>query len=530
MTQDRTAKGVVLPTGHTGSSLFHAVLAEAVAEYPEVLGGARFPATAGAFKHEYGAALARLEAARTASPERAAIAGFIARRTQEALRFAGESGSAPLVEHLRTPAPKPALSRARLSGPPGLPVEVPFEGKLLHAREVLDLVERLHDAHQLTDAARAALGWIVEHIAQRGGKLDLRGQRFALLGAGAELAPTRLLLRAGASVLWVDPADPARALAGESGLSGVVVRAPEAANLLERPREIAAAIAQFAAEGPVHVGLFAYAGGASQEWRLGAAMNAIVASLDPALVRSVSLLVSPTTASVLSPESVRAEEARRAAAPGWQRLLARAGLLQAPGHHREHGQHVALATVSIQGLSYQAAQYISKIAAAEAYAVYGNRLHEQGAGTPLTVSANVAGITRTRSLSHPLFEAAFAGAHHFGVRIFDPATTRALSGLMILHDLLNPAAPGAAARGGEARERAARVHGQQIHGGIYGLPCVLEGVIRAAAVAGLSRNPSLLWKKKPAAPQAEPLALTPEPVSATNGGAPHAYAEPPPGE
>jgi hypothetical protein len=529
MTQDRIAKGVVLPTGHTGSSLFHAVLAEAVAEYPQALGGARFPAAAGAFKREYGAALARLEAARTASPERAAIARFIVRRTQEALRFAGESGSVPLIEHLRTAAPKETLTRARLGGTAGLAVEVPFEGKVLHAREVLDLIERLYDAYQLTGAARTALGWIVDHIAQRGGKLDLRGQRFVLLGAGAELAPTRLLLRAGASVLWIDPADPARALAGESGLSGVLVRAPDACNLLERPREIASAITQFAAEGPVHIGMFAYAGGASQEWRLGAAMTAITASLDPALVRSVSLLVSPTTASVLGQESLRAEGVRRAGTPAWQQLLATARLLQAPGHYAEHGQHVALATVSIQGLSYQAAQYISKIAAAETFAAYGTGLHDQRAAAPVTVSANVAGITRTRSLSHPLFEAAFAGAHHFGVRIFDASTTRALSGLLILHDLLNPSAPGAAASGGEARERAARLHTQQIHGGIYGLPYVLEGVIRAAAVAGLSRKPSLLLKKKREAKEVTPLTLsfTPEPAPASNGS--RAYAEPRPG-
>jgi hypothetical protein len=448
------------------------------------------------------------------------------RRTQEALRFASESGSMPLVEYLRTHAPRPALTRARLSGPAGLPVEVPFEGKLLHAREVLDLVERLYETHQLTGAARAALGWIVEHIAQRGGKLDLRGQRFVLFGAGAELAPTRLLLRAGASVLWIDPADPARALAGEDALAGTLVRAPEAVDLLERPREIAASIAQFAAGEAVHIGMFAYAGGASQEWRLGAAMNAITTSLDPALVRSVSLLVSPTTASGLQAESLRAAEARRRAAPAWQRLLGASGALRAPGHYGAHAQNVALATVSIQGLSYQAAQYISKIAAAEAYAVYGTALHEEDA-RPLTVSANVAGITRTRSLSHPLFEAAFAGAHHFGVRIFDAATTRALSGLLILHDLLNPAAPGAASGGGDARERAARLHTQQVHGGIYGMPHVLEGVIRTAAVAGMIRNPSVL-KKKPRAPEAAPLKLTLEPLPAAP--APRAYAEQPPGE
>jgi hypothetical protein len=116
-------------------------------------------------------------------------------------------------------------------------------------------------------------------------------------------------------------------------------------------------------------------------------------------------------------------------------------------------------------------------------------------GTPIAVSANVAGITRTRSLSHPLFDAAFLGADKFGVRIFDPATTRALSGLLMLHDLLNPNAPGAAGRHVDApQDKATGLLSQQIHGGIYTLPFVLEGVIRAAAVAGLASQPSLLLK------------------------------------
>jgi hypothetical protein len=292
-------------------------------------------------------------------------------------------------------------------------------------------------------------------------------------------------------VLWVDLADPALALAGEDGLSGSLFRAAEAQNLLEQPREIAHAIEQFASDGPVHIGMFAYAGGASQEWRLGAVMNAITASLDPALVRSVSLLVSPTTPSVLSSESVRAEAARRAAAPLWQRALATSGALTAPGHFAQDAQHIALATVALQGLSYQAAQYISKIAAAESYAVYGSRL-EGGQERPLPVSANVAGITRTRSLSHPLFEAAFAGAHHFGVRIFDAATTRALSGLLMLHDVLH-AGPASEL---SPQARAAALHTRQVHGGIYGLPYVLEGVIRSAALLGMASRPSVLWKKK----------------------------------
>jgi hypothetical protein len=487
--------------------LFHAVLADATAAFPKVFSEAQFPADAKAFKARYGFALARFEAARVNAAERVHIARFLVRRTQEALLYRGAQGALPLREHLRTRARPVALTRMRLSAGPGLAIEVPFEGKLLRGREVLGLIDKLLATQQMTQAAHTALAGMIERILASGGKLDLRGQRFVLLGAGAELAPTRLLLRAGASVLWVDLADPARALAGEDELAGMLFRSPQANNLLEQPREVASAIEQFAADGPVHIGMFAYAGGASQEWRLAAAMNAIVASLDPALVRSVALLVSPTTPSVLTSETREATGARLAAAPRLQRSLAALGVLQQPGSYARGDQHVALATVALQGLSYQAAQYISKIAAAESYAVFGTRLHDD-LERPVTVSANVAGITRTRSLSHPLFEAAFAGAHHFGVRIFDAATTRALSGLLMLHDVLQPPAQGVL-----PAHRVAALHTRQIHGGIYGLPYVLENVIRSAAVLGLARHPTLLWKKPKRSELVPALLPAEEPVT-----------------
>ena len=51
----------------------------------------------------------------------------------------------------------------------------------------------------------------------------------------------------------------------------------------------------------MHVGLFAYAAGASRELRVAGAMDAIVRSLGTNVVQSVSMLVSPT-----SPEPSRA--------------------------------------------------------------------------------------------------------------------------------------------------------------------------------------------------------------------------------
>lgn len=501
---------VVLPSGHTGSSLFHAVLAEAAKLYPSALAKAGFPETAGAFKRTYGTALARFEAARVSSHERVEIARFIVRRTREALCFGERGAVQPLSDYLQEPVPTPTLERTQLGESAGLTLAVPFEGQLYRGRSIHDLVDRLHAQHQLTGPARAALRWIVEHAAAQGGTVDLRGQRFVLLGAGAELASTRLLLEAGASVLWVDLADPARSLAGADALSGSITRASGAANLLAQPREIAAAIRAFAESEPVHVGMFAYAPGASKEWRLGAAMNAIVASLPPAAVRSVSLLISPTTPTVLSAETVRSIESRYVQTPAGQKWLQRLGLITHPGVYRDDDVQVSLSTVSLQGLSYQAAQYISKIAAAETYAVFGT--DDRGeARAPVTVSANVAGVTRTRSLSHPLFNAAFEGAEKFGVRVFDPDTTRALSGYLMLHDLLNPEAPGAAdVQPASAREKATGVLSQQIHGGIHTLPFVLEGVIRAAAVTGLVSRPSLLLQKVPAEAAAAPVGLAAE--------------------
>lgn len=489
--------GVVLPPQHTGSSLFHAVLVDACAEFPEQLAGAELPEQASVWKRNYGTCLARFEARRVASPRRVEIARFIQRRAQAALLFAEQGRTQPLAEYLAQAESAPPLQSIACGTAPTLRAEVPLDGKLYRGREVIDLVERLAESGDLTAAALRGLRWIVEHIEARGGVLDLRGERFVLLGAAAELAATALLLRAGATVLWVDLADPARWLSTHDAQSGTVMHADGAYNLLEQPRAVRAAIERFAADaGPVHVGLFAYASGASREWRLGASMNAIVSHLDPASVKSLSLLVSPTTVPSLQPESLRAAERQLAAEPLWKAALWRAGLLQKPGHYAADGVQIGLATVSIQGLSYQAAQYISKLVAAESFAVYGPAWGGT-AVAPVTVSANVAGITRTRSLSHPLFAAAFVGAPRFGVRIFDPDTTRALSGLLILHDLLNPAAPGSASSAAKPAAKAAALFSQQVHGGIYNLPYPLEQAIRVAAVIGMGQKPSVLLRKAP---------------------------------
>lgn len=486
MTGEFSASGISLPRGASGSSFFHRILQEAVARFPRSLTAAQLPSNNEDFKRSYGASLSRFEAARVEARERVDVARFLFERTQALLQY----GDAPLVEYLQARSATPRLEGGALGEFKGLPLEVPFEGAVLRGSQIHDLVEDLFARHQLTAAARSALHWSVTHGLERGGVFDLRSERFVLLGAGAELAATPLLLKAGATVLWIDLADPTPTLANQTDLGGALLHAPGANDLLDRPREVAAAIRAFAEGGPVHVGMLAYAPGASRELRLGVAMNAIVSSLEPGLVRSIFLLVSPTTPALLSEETLRSKEERFAGTPRWQKSLESLGVLRRPGHVRIGSSRVSSSVVSLQGVSYQAAQYIAKIAAAECYAVHGARADGR---EPVTVSANVAGITRTRSLAHPLFQAAFDGAPKFGVRIFDPATTRALSTLLLLHDLLNPEAPGSRANAeADPRRKAANVFSQQIHGGIHSLPFELENAIKVAAVLGLAGRPSLV--------------------------------------
>ncbi|HEX7663281.1 MAG TPA: hypothetical protein VF407_02155, partial [Polyangiaceae bacterium] len=294
----------------------------------------------------------------------------------------------------------------------------------------------------------------------------LRGKKFAIMGAAAELSPASLLLRAGASVLWIDPQRPAVPAAG------TLVYDPSARDVLAEPAAIVRAIERFADGEPVHVGMFAYAPGKGRELRLAETMNAIVERLGKT-AESVSLFVSPTSPTELQPEDAAVVDARKSSPATWQRALELSGVIRGPGYYGKGSSAVSRAVISLQGAAYQTAQYVSKTLRAEVWANDGKH-----------VSANVAGISRTRSLEHPLFLAAFEGAPSFGVRIFDADTTRSLATLLMLSDLLRPAPP------------ANRVHSAQIHGGVYDLPWQFEASVKAAAVLGAAKKPAVFFRRK----------------------------------
>ena len=431
--------------------------------------------------------LPRFEAARISSPERAAIARFLVQRSHERLQVRLAGGPVSLRELLAHPEEPLATERWPLPGSGRLVPRVPFEGKEFRGENLAALAGELRGRAWASPAAADALAWMAREALDEAGEIDLSGRRFALLGAGAELAPTPLLLEAGARVLWLDAQPPPESLTKDSALSGELHRA-EPVDLLHQAPQVLATITRFAEGEPVNLGLYAYAPGRGREWLLAAAMNAIVDQLDPALVGSVSLLISPAAPAALGPAELRSVRDRRANRPAWQTALELLGVLRGRGTVQADGVAVSDSVVPLQGASYQAAQYVEKILAAETWGVFGT-----GSGAePIPVSANVAAITRTRSMQAPMFAAAFEGAPRFGVHTFPPETTRALGGLLLLHDLLQPRTTPQAAEPPPPAERARALFREQVHGGLFGLPYSLDSALQVAAVLGALRRPQLL--------------------------------------
>jgi hypothetical protein len=464
-------RGVQLPPQTTASGLFHALLTGARGHF-ESLREVEVPDDPKAFRSTFASVLPRFEAARVASKDRSAIARRVTLEAAGALVYRDASGAErPLAEFLSESGAEPfTLTTLTGKATRDLALEIPFEDQTASGAQAAALIDQLEAEHAMTPAAAEALRWTLLHAADG---LDLSGRKFVLLGAGAELAPTPLLLAAGADVLWIDVAAPKL---DPASFRGTLRFVEGGADILTDPSRIVATIEAFAGEDTVTIGMFAYAAGQGREWRLEAAMNAITRALPRGRVAGVGIYISPTSAARVVPQDAAETLRRRQDAPAWQKLLGRARGL-GPGL-AEHGDvRVSRAIVPLQGASYQAAQYVAKALVAEAFAT------SRRFGV---VSANVAGITNTGSMGVSVFQAGFVGAKLFGVRIFEPSTTRVLSGLLLLHDWLHTDA--------NLADPPARLFERQIHGGVYCMPWALDDAIRVAALYGFARKPSLITR------------------------------------
>jgi hypothetical protein len=295
--------------------------------------------------------------------------------------------------------------------------------------------------------------------------LDLHDVDIAILGAGAEMGPTRSLLRWGARVhavdlprteTWQRLIEITRNTAGslrvpvaldERGEPPFVVGGmlhPEddatvarrsGADLLRQTPEIGAWLGEI--EQPFVLGMYAYADGAAHVLLSMAADSIATELMAQRDDLTLAYLATPTDVFMVPLAAV--EESRRR----WE-SRGLSGLLQSPlrlmkqfepnyrrTYTADDGTVFGLndSLVPQQGPNYALAKRLQRWRA----------LVARADGVP--VSLNLAPATRTQSVvKNRALAAAYAGAGRFGVEVFEPSTTTTLMAALLVHDLRNPAA------------------------------------------------------------------------------------------
>ncbi len=353
---------------------------------------------------------------------------------------AGDPGDETGLEEWASAAPQRSFGTAQLRGTGTAETElsVPYHGSRLRAGE---LHRRLDDWARdgvLEPSAAEAVRAVMAHPEW----LRLDGCTVAVLGAGAEMGPLQALLRWGARVaavdlprrpLWDRVLDTARHGAGTllvpqpSGTTDADPATAGADLTVDAP-----AVADWLAglDGTLALGNYVYADGAANV-RVSVAVDALATRLlgvrgDTAL----AFLATPTDVFAVPADAVRQStdsyEARSTATKVLSRPLRAlsGGRLLRRSYVAGSDPGVNDSLVAQQGPNYALAKRLQRWRAAVA----------RDAG--VRVSMNVAPPTRTRSvLKNRALAAAYAGAHRFGVEVFEPATSNVLMAALLVHDL-----------------------------------------------------------------------------------------------
>lgn len=368
------------------------------------------------------------------------------------------------------------------TGEPERELVLPWRGRRLRG----DGIRRQVEAWIAAGVAEPSLVEPIEAVLAHPEWLRLDGTTVATLGAGAEMGPLAPLLRWGATVAAVDLPRPAlwdrlrrtaRDASGRllipvgAGTDGAGADGPgieaDGVDLLTEVPAIAGWLGGL--PGRLVLGNYAYADG-SLHLRVSAAADVLVRRLqqdrdDLAL----AFLATPTDVFAVPPEAVAAAtagyERRSRLRTTPLRAVSRGALFRPP---YGPGPGVNDSLIPQQGPNYALAKRIQRWRATVA----------REAGT--TVSFHVAPSTRTRSvLSNRALRAAFDGAHHFGVEVFEPATSSTLLAALLVHDLNT--APVAAGHPWQDEARTA------VHGGLWRTRYAPRSVLPIAALRGLVR-------------------------------------------
>ncbi len=380
------------------------------------------------------------------------------------------------------------LHRVTGSGERAAELALPYRGRMLTGADLAERLSAWVDDGVLEPGAAQA----VQMVADNPDWLSLPGHTVVALGVGAEIGPAPTLLRWGARVIGLDLPFAGiwrRVLDQAAGSAGTLVLpvrpgdgpAAERAgfDLLTELPQVAAWIddaLESSSDGEDRtavLGNYLYADGAANV-RVSAAGDALATMLQrrhPELVQAY--LATPTDVFAVPEGAVarsvetfaarsRSAAVRLTRAASGGRLLRRAYLPgTAPG--------ICDSLVTQQGPNYALAKRMQRWRACA----------ERAAGR--RISLNVAPPTRTRSVvKNRALAAAYAGAHRFGVEVFDPSTTRVLMAALLVHDLVADVPTFAHPWQAEAH--------QAVHGGLWTSPFEPRSTLGLAAVLGFGAS------------------------------------------
>ncbi|MGO4343593.1 hypothetical protein [Pedococcus sp. 2YAF34] len=407
------------------------------------------------------------------------------------MRSVTPAGEVPLGEVFAasTDEDGPALETATVRGTGERTVElsIPLHGQRLAGDALHRQLDRWLAAGSMEPSAASAVREVMAHPDW----LDLRDQKLVVLGAGAEMGPLRAVLSWGGEVVGVDLPRPdlwRRVLdiaAGSAGtlhlpVSGSTWSASDLAahaggDLVHDLPRLADWLSSLG--GPLVLGNYVYADGATNV-RVATAVDALSVELlrrrdDVALAflaTPTDVFAVPAEAVEFSTRAYRAPSAVMRLARPALRTVSGGRLLQrnyAPGS--DPGLNDSL--VPQQGPNYALAKRLQRWRATVA--------RRDG----VTTSLNVAPPTRTRSVvKNRALASAYAGAHRFGIEVFEPATSNTLMAALLVHDLRTAGATDPARSSRAPWEDEA--HGA-VHGGLWRTAYDPRSALGLAVVLGL---------------------------------------------
>ncbi|MGZ6788230.1 MAG: hypothetical protein ACXVEL_17950 [Nocardioidaceae bacterium] len=359
-------------------------------------------------------------------------------------------------------------------------LSLPFQGTRLTGDHLRRRLDDWAAAGVLEPSAADAVREVMAHPEW----LRCEDHTVAVLGAGAEMGPLQALLRWGARVAAVD-------LPRAQVWQRVLDTAGHGAGTLLLPVPVGTTAADPAVAGadliadapsvadwlaghdrtPV-VGNYVYADGATNV-RVSVAVDALNTRLLEARPETaLAFLATPTDVFAVPADAVRQSTDAYAARSGRAKMLGRplrtvsGGRLLRRSYVTGADPGVNDSMVVQQGPNYALAKRLQRWRATVA----------RDAGT--TVSMNVAPPTRTRSVvKNRALAAAYAGAHRFGVEVFEPATSNVLMAALLVHDLHTG--------GGPTHEQPWQDEAfAAVHGGLWRTPYAPRSALGLAALLG----------------------------------------------